>query len=344
MLKKKKGKTKKKEEKIVFIFETILAFYTENKRDLLWRKENITPYEVWVSEIMLQQTQVSRVSQYYTRFLKRFPTVDSLARASWEEFLPYYEGLGYYRRGKNMLETAKRIMMKYQGIFPRERSELEKLPGIGLYTARAVMSFAYDDPVLAWDTNFSRVLGRFLEGTKKHNLSLEKIEATLKCFSLRKNKEKEKLSFKDFNAGMMDFGSLVCIKNPQCEKCPLQMYCLYFQENGKREKVFFQKKENFPTKEAQAFLILHENHKKYFSSSKRGFKPFVFPSSLSSRQEMKQFFYEKYGIILSIRPPKMKLYIQEKPTLIVYAQILSGEHNFSLFEPKGVHDILDTWL
>ncbi|NCU42655.1 MAG: A/G-specific adenine glycosylase, partial [Candidatus Moranbacteria bacterium] len=158
MITKKKRKNISEKEKRIFVFEEILIFYAEYKRNLLWRKKDITPYEVWVSEIMLQQTQVSRVAQYYTRFLKRFPTVDILAQVSWEEFLPYYEGLGYYRRGKNMIETAQRIMRKYQGMFPRERSHLEKLPGIGSYTARAVASFAYDEPVLAWDTNFSRVL------------------------------------------------------------------------------------------------------------------------------------------------------------------------------------------
>lgn len=342
--KKDKKKNVGEKAKTLFLFEGICTFYKKHKRDLLWRKEKSTPYEVWVSEIMLQQTQVSRVSQYYVRFLKRFPTVNILAKASWEEFLPYYEGLGYYRRGKNMLETAKKITKDYQGNFPLTLGELERLPGIGSYTARALASFAYDKPVLAWDTNFSRVLGRFFAGTKDQNLPVVKIETVLRRYGVQKNKENKKISFKNFNAGVMDFGSLVCTKNPKCQECPLQIHCLYFQESGEKERKILQKKEGFPTKEAQTFLILHENHKKYFSLSRKKFKPFIFTPSLSNRQEIKQFFSQTFGLTLSIRPPRMKLYIQEKPTLIVYAQILSGAHTFSLFEPKDVHDILDTWL
>ncbi len=301
--KKNKKKNLTEKAKILFLFEEILDFYTKHKRDLLWRKEDITPYEVWVSEIMLQQTQVSRVSQYYVRFLKRFPDIETLAKASWDEFLPYYEGLGYYRRGKNMLLTAQNIVKYYQGVFPREIRELEKLPGVGHYTACAIASFAYDESVLAWDTNFSRVLGRFFGGTKDCTLSAIKIETVLKQYRTKKKKENKKVSFKNFNAGIMDFGSLVCTKNPKCQECPLQRNCVYFQEGGEKERKILQKKEAFPTKESQVFLILHENHKKYFSLSQKKFEPFIFDSSLMSRQEIKQFF-SKPLTYLSVRPPK----------------------------------------
>src|SRR3989344_6364292 len=137
-----------------FFEEKLEDFFQKTGREHLpWRKKKITAYEVWVSEIMLQQTQVSRVIGYYTRFLKRFPNIGSLAKASWAAFLPYYDGLGYYARGRNMLKAAQVIAKEYAGTFPRDKKLLEKLPGIGPYTAAAIMSFAYGDEDLARDTN-----------------------------------------------------------------------------------------------------------------------------------------------------------------------------------------------
>src|SRR3990167_9371691 len=170
-----------RKESITFFEKMLLDFYQKAGREHLpWRTlrkasprgagkaGKITAYEVWVAEVMLQQTQVSRVISYYKRFLKRFPTVQKLARVSWEKFLPCYQGLGYYTRGRNMLKTAKEIVNKYHGKFPRDKKLLEDLPGIGPYTAAAIMSFAYGDNHLAWDTNLKRVIGRFFFGTKNY--------------------------------------------------------------------------------------------------------------------------------------------------------------------------------
>jgi len=140
-------------------YNEILKWYEKSARILPWRKEGISAYEVWVSEIMLQQTQVSRGIQYYERFLKRFPTVQKLAKASWDDFLPYYEGLGYYARGRNMLRTAKTIVDEFGGEFPRNKAMLMKLPGIGEYTACAILSFTWNEPFVAFDTNFKRIFG-----------------------------------------------------------------------------------------------------------------------------------------------------------------------------------------
>lgn len=154
-------------KKIAF-FESILQrfFRYANRAHLPWRKKGIGAYEIWVSEIMLQQTQVSRVIPYYEKFLSRFPNVESLARASWEEFLPYYQGLGYYARGRNMLRAARMIVSEYGGEFPDEVKELERLSGVGPYTAAAIASFAYGKDTIAWDTNLRRVVGRFFFGSK----------------------------------------------------------------------------------------------------------------------------------------------------------------------------------
>ena len=119
-------------QKITFFEEKIADYFVKAGRDFLpWRKNNITPYEVWVSEIMLQQTQVSRVIEYYVRFLKKFPIVEKLAKATWEEFLPYYDGLGYYARGRNMLRAAEKIVAEYKGVFPRDREGFKEKSSFG---------------------------------------------------------------------------------------------------------------------------------------------------------------------------------------------------------------------
>lgn len=256
------------------LFETgIMDFWRKAGREHLpWRRHSITAYEVWVSEIMLQQTQVSRVIGYYEKFLRRFPTVRDLAKASWEEFLPYYAGLGYYRRGQNMLLAAKKIVEEYGGEFPRDKQSLMKLPGVGDYTASAIMSFVYGEDHLAWDTNLNRVIGRFFFGNKDA-FGLSKSGVVPRFLSLKPERKVQgttlnlqdvscrpelisgslgsrnefgmtgkdfferafKTSKKDLNAALMDFGSAICLGRPKCNACPLVRECMYFQEKGRRE-------------------------------------------------------------------------------------------------------------
>lgn len=211
-------------QKIIFFEQRLKDFFRKTGRvELPWRKKNITAYEVWVSEIMLQQTQVVRVIEYYRRFIERFPTIEILAKASWEEFLPYYQGLGYYARGRNMLKVAEEVVRTYGGIFPRERRLLEALPGIGPYTASAILSFAYAKNHLAWDTNLKRVIGRFFFGGKQ----LVADEAFWEGrFMMNK---------KDMNGALMDFGSALCTARPKCQACSLRSRCVYFKEKGQQE-------------------------------------------------------------------------------------------------------------
>jgi len=330
---------REKKNTMPYLVEGVFSFYKRRKRKLPWRREGISPYEVWVSEIMLQQTQVSRVVSYYARFLERFPDVETLARASWEEFLPYYEGLGYYNRGRNMIRAAQMVMEECGGEFPCKVEDLERLPGVGAYTARAVASFACGTEALAWDTNFSRVLGRYFKGSKNNEVCtgemVKKIMRELRVSNL---------SARNFNAAVMDFGALVCMRNPKCGECPLASHCVYFQERGENERTAARGKDAFPLQVAQAFVILHENHKKYFSQSKKKCTPFILPPGRTSREDIKDFFLSKYALKVSVRPPKMKIYVNERPTLVVYAQVLSGKHRFSDFEPNVARDMINTWL
>jgi len=319
-------KSTQEKNTIRFFERKIMDFYRKAGRETLpWRKEGITAYEVWVSEIKLQQTQVSRVVEYYAKFLKRFPTVADVAKSSWEEFLPYYAGLGYYRRGRNMLVTAQKIMNDFGGEFPRDKKLLMTLPGVGDYTASAILSFAYGKNALAWDTNLKRVVGRFFYGSKD-----AVVDDTALSF---------KTHAKELNAALMDFGSAICTGNPKCKICPLASRCVYFLEEGKQERqTVFAKatasKANW--KEAQVFVWLHQDHKLYYSSHPKRFEVFILPSEYNSRAGIKTYFKEKYDLDLAVRPPHKKIVIDGKPTLFVNAQILLGESRFAVFSKDEV--------
>ncbi len=311
-------------------FEKHLAdfFYKAGRVELPWRKKRITAYEVWVSEIMLQQTQVVRVIEYYKKFLKHFPTVEDLAKAGWEHFLPYYQGLGYYARGRNMLKTAQVVVNEYGGRFPQNKALLEKLPGIGPYTAAAIMSFAYGENHLAWDTNLKRVIGRFFLGGK-HLVIDEALWETK--FTLPK---------KDMNAALMDFGSALCVARPKCEACFLRSRCVYYKEGGKQETktVSSQQSVSIKNPPVQAIVFLHEGHRKYFSSEKKKYVPFLLPKGYTTRAAIKDYFAQTYQLTLSVRPPHQKVLIGKKSTLLVNAQILLGEPKFSVFSKTAVKE------
>ena len=315
-----------RKEKVAYFEKSLADFFRKAGREHLpWRKKNITAYEVWVSEIMLQQTQVVRVIAYYTKFLERFPSVETLAQASWEEFLPYYEGLGYYTRGRNMLQTAQVVVHEYGGKFPRDTKLLQQLPGIGPYTAAAIMSFAFGDNHLAWDTNLKRVIGRYFLGGK-HLIKDEGVWENI--FHTKK---------KTLNAALMDLGSALCVARPKCGACVLQSKCTSYRERGKQEAAKRKQQEKGAAKtkqnwgNAEVYVFLHENHKKYFSAAKKSYQPFILPVGYNTRAGIKQYFQEEYGLTLSVRPPHQKLLIVKRPTLLVNAQILLGDPKFQVF-------------
>lgn len=313
------------------VVEKLQDWSVDNGRHTLpWRKTGITPYEVWVSEIMLQQTQVSRVIPYYERFLERFPTVKYLAETNWEEFLPYYAGLGYYARGRNMLKTAQAVVEQFGGEFPRNEAALRSLPGVGPYTAKALLSFGFGDPHLAFDTNQQRVFGRVLQGDKNAQIDPAEIEQLIP----------DGTDFRLLNGTLMDFANAVCTKKPKCEICPLKQECRYYQTQGELEETSQTAKTRFPLPEAQVYLTLHRQHTEYYSANHEKFEPFRLPISLTSRAQIKEYFRRQYGLELSVRPPHLQGYIAEQPVLLVNAQILLGEHRFSTFTKDQAKPIL----
>ena len=207
-------------ERIKQIQRKLLNWYKKYQRDLPWRQSR-DPYAIWVSEIMLQQTQVVTVKPYYARFLKKFPTVKKLAQANLDDVYKLWEGLGYYTRARNLHRAAQQVVADYHSRLPQTIAELTSLPGIGPYTAGAIASIAFDldEPIL--DGNVMRVLCRLFKiQTPPQDTSTQK-----KLWSLaRKMIPTGKASF--FNQALMDLGATICApRNPQCNLCPLEQLC-----------------------------------------------------------------------------------------------------------------------
>ncbi len=212
-----------KEEKIK---QNLQTWYKKNKRDLPWR-QNTNPYNVWISEIMLQQTRVEAVIPYFQRFLTELPNISSLATVKEDRLLKLWEGLGYYSRAKNLKKCAQVIEENYHGKMPETFEELKKLPGIGFYTAGAIASISFHEPVGAIDGNVLRIFSRlyldFDDITKEK--TKRKYFEKIKSFIPSENPG-------EFNQALMDLGATICIPNgkAKCEQCPIAKECLAYQQ------------------------------------------------------------------------------------------------------------------
>lgn len=198
--------------------DALITWFEKEQRALPWR-ENYDPYQVWISEIMLQQTQVTTVLPYFERFIKTLPTVQDLAAVDEELLLKLWEGLGYYSRARNLKKAAQLIVEKHQGVFPQTHESILGLPGIGRYTAGAICSIAFEQDEALVDGNVIRVLSRlddYREDSKKN----------VEHFWSRARELLPKGKARDFNQGLMELGALICTpKKPKCETCPLNKDC-----------------------------------------------------------------------------------------------------------------------
>jgi len=198
----------------------LLGWFRQFQRDLPWRHTK-DPYRVWVSEIMLQQTRVAAAIPYYERFLQRFPDVHSLATAPQEEVLRLWSGLGYYSRARNLQKAAQQIIAKHKGQFPTRLDDALALPGIGNYTAAAILSIAYDEKQAVLDGNVARVLARLraIRGDLRESQRWQKLQKTADSLL-------EPKSPGDWNQAMMELGATLCApKSPQCLLCPVAQFC-----------------------------------------------------------------------------------------------------------------------
>ncbi len=199
----------------------LLAWYRQNARTLPWRSDP-TPYHVWLSEIMLQQTRVAAALEFYRRFLEALPTVAHLAQCPEDRLMKLWQGLGYYSRARNLQKAARLIMTEHGGIFPRSLEDIRALPGVGEYTAGAIASIAFQQPVPAVDGNVLRVLSRLEDDHRDVASPACRREAAA---ALQKVLPRDAPG--DFNQALMELGALVCLPNgaPLCAACPAGDFC-----------------------------------------------------------------------------------------------------------------------
>lgn len=238
------------------IFQRYLLnwFDLHGRKHLPWQ-QNKTPYRVWISEIMLQQTQVSTVIPYFKRFMLRFPDVYSLAKATEDEVLHLFAGLGYYSRARNLHHAAKKIVNEYGGKFPDTLTEMQSLPGIGKSTAGAILSIAFNKRATILDGNVKRVLSRLhcIQEPINEKITENKLWLLAEQYT-------PKLRVADFTQAMMDLGATLCTrKNPQCEACPFVKKCEGFRADLVTQLPIKKASKKIPVKEATLLILKKGN-------------------------------------------------------------------------------------
>ena len=243
--------------------KALLEWYYSHKRDLPWRHTS-DPYKIWISEIMLQQTRVQAVIQYYLAFTRELPDIKSLASCEEQKLLKLWEGLGYYNRARNLQKAACEIENRFGGHFPERIEDIRSLPGIGRYTAGAVGSIAFGLPEPAVDGNVLRVWARLT--SYEENILTEKAKSAAESFvkNLLDNTSPDGCAFKpgDLNQALIELGAVVCLPagEPKCEECPLSSVCLGYK-HGTWEKLPLRIKKNSRRIEDLTVLIVRCGNK-----------------------------------------------------------------------------------
>ena len=276
-----------------FFASGLLTWYHANKRDLPWRHTR-DPYIIWLSEIILQQTRVAQGLPYFLRFADAYPTVHDFANAPEDDILRHWQGLGYYSRARNMLQTAKTIVAEHNGQFPDSYHELLKLKGVGTYTAAAIASFAFNERVAVLDGNVYRVLARYF-GVHENIAA----PATKKIFEKLANDVIPAQNPDQYNQAIMEFGALHCTPlKPLCQTCPVQNGCYAFKNNLQQALPVKEKKKTMRVRYF-TYLVLHHNGLLYMRKR--------------SGKDIWQGLYE-FPYIESAQPLATGLFMDEKIT------------------------------
>lgn len=234
-----------------FLFsEILLAWFDQHGRKMLPWQKPISAYRVWISEIMLQQTQVKTVIPYFQRFISRFPTLKILARSQEDEVLSYWSGLGYYARGRNLYKTAVIVQTDFAGKFPMDLQMLQSLPGIGRSTAGAILSIAGNQRVPILDGNVKRVLTR-LHGIKKWPGEPETLTKLWKI--AEEHTPTERIA--DYTQAIMDFGAIICTKNPLCAECPFTQQCVAYKSGEPNLYPIKKNKKPLPVRSTSMLIL-----------------------------------------------------------------------------------------
>jgi len=284
---------------------TLNNWYRKAARDLPWRKTK-DPYKIWISEIMLQQTTVSAGIPYYLRWIKEFPTIKDVSRATLPKVLKMWQGLGYYQRARNLHAASKILVKEFQGKIPKDPQDLRKLPGFGPYTVGAVLSIAYDIRIPIVDANVRRVFMRILAIQGEANTSCdEKILKVLNDVLPKKN-------INIFNQALMELGALVCSsRQPHCLQCPLKSFCKAYKK-GIQEIIPTPKKMKYKNSDAAIGVIRKGD--KYFIQQRdsKGLlaNMWEFPGGKVKKNEglssaLKRELAEECGITLKASKPFM---------------------------------------
>ena len=252
------------QRRIAAIVDKLLEWYPKNARSLPWRQTR-SPYAIWVSEIMLQQTQVKTVIPYWTRWMRQLPDIPSMASASSEKIHKLWEGLGYYTRVRNLQKAAQQILELHDGGFPTDFNEVLALPGIGRYTAGAVCSIAFNQPAPILDGNVIRVLTRVfgIAGNPRENKTnthlwnlADQLVRQAAVIDPRSDN-----SCSHFNQSLMELGALICTPTrPDCPKCPLKKKCYAYQHGQVRKFPRLSKRASATARRFAAFVIESNNH------------------------------------------------------------------------------------
>ncbi len=238
--------------------EALLSWYDQHRRVMPWRvKSGQTPnsYHVWLSEIMLQQTTVMTVSPYFKKFIQRWPTIEDLAKASENDILTEWAGLGYYSRARNLHKCALKIINEFGGQFPQDIATLKSFPGVGEYTANAIRAIAFDQPATVVDGNVERVVSRLFAV----ETPLVKAKKEIK---LRAEELSSKNRPADYAQAIMDLGATICTpRNPKCLLCPWQNGCRAFHLKNQEKYPIKLPKKKRPKKQTTAFIIINDQGK-----------------------------------------------------------------------------------
>ncbi len=245
--------------------EALLDWYEKHgRKDLPWQ-QSVTPYQVWVSEIMLQQTQVNTVIPYYVRFMQRFPDIAALATAKLDEVLAYWSGLGYYARGRNLHKSAQIIYHEFDSELPADLEQLQRLPGIGRSTAGAIMALAFHQRQAILDGNVKRVLSRFYAVNDWPGRPQVEKQLWQWAEALLPNKDLAK-----YTQAQMDLGATLCTRSrPDCQRCPLQSHCLAYAQNTVSDYPRPRPKKTVPVKHVQ-WLVVENTHQEILLMKRPG--------------------------------------------------------------------------
>ncbi|MFL3025824.1 MAG: A/G-specific adenine glycosylase [Candidatus Neomarinimicrobiota bacterium] len=280
------------------INSVLLGWYDKNKRNLPWRDIH-DPYKTWLSEVMLQQTQVNTVIPYYNKWIAKYPTLSSVAETKIDDLLKLWEGLGYYSRCRNFFKASQIIMNEYEGEIPSNITEFESLPGVGPYIASAVMSIAFNNPQPAVDGNINRIMFRYLGLKNQTKYNRTRIYSKLSTFiSLKPG---------DIIQALMDIGSLICKPNlASCDQCPLSISCKGFLNGSPLLYPIYKNKKSLPSKNIIAGLVQH-NDKIFITKRKDDGAlgglwelPMILVKDYNDHPLFKTFLKDKYNLSLKI--------------------------------------------